>query len=53
MHGATEEWAMQQISLYEEDSWPEWADVTIGTNEDAMTTLSLCTIIDQEFTRGD
>lgn len=44
---------MQLIDQYKIGDWPEWADTTIGTGEDVVTTPSLCTLIKQKFTQGE
>lgn len=53
MTGVAEGWALQQIAIYEEGSYPEWNDVIVGIDGDAITMPGLQTIINREFTRGD
>lgn len=53
MAGAAKGWALQQITLYEEGSYPEWADITVGTSEDVVMTPGLQMLISHQFMRGD
>lgn len=53
MQGAAERWALQQITVYEENSYPEWDNMMVGINENAITTIRLKNLINRQFTCGD
>lgn len=41
------------IDQYKISDWPKWADVTIETSEDVITTSRLCILIKRKLTWGE
>lgn len=53
MAGDAEGFTLQTLKQYNENGWLKWEDETIGTEEDAITTIGLKNIVERCFMEGD